>query len=574
MSDAVTTPESGRLSWRFPPTFWYANGAELCERFAFYGMFITLVRYLNRDVGFTDVETGYITGAFAAMLYFLPTFMGIMADKIGFKQALIIAFTLLTAGYGLLGAYQLKGTALTALALIMFGGAIIKPVISGTVAKCSDSVNRARAMSIFYMVVNIGAFSGKAVAGPLNEHFGLQYINFYAAGMSFIALVLIAGFYRNVDTVGTGKTVEEALRGLGKVMLNFRFLSLILIIAGFWAIQGQLYAGVPTYLERVLGPGYKPEWIANINPLVVVLCVVPITHLVRSFLPQNAIAIGLFIIPFTMLCIAVAPAIEAVTGSSISLGVTTVHPLVLMLMIGIALQGLAECFLSPKFLEYASKQAPPGEVGLYLGYQHLTTFFAWLFGFILSGYLLNAYCPDPRKQLDFDARQEWRLATQPDYLLTLDDPTHEMLRAVPEGTTADIPASVRAVLAANNVTLPQSAQVEAVDAPDWQVDPEREWIIQAGDTEYRIAEDHLESHADARKAGREHAARDVVVYSPDPRAQSEMGALPKQYEHAHFIWYVFTGVGVVAFLAMVAFKFVTGAIDRQRGVTNGDVPAS
>ena len=68
-----------------------------------------------------------------------------------------------------------------------------------------------------------------------------------------------------------------------------------------------------------------------------------------------------------------------------------------MMIIGIALQGLAECFLSPRFLEYASKQAPQGEVGLYMGYSHLTTFFAWLFGFAISGYLLDAFCPDPRK---------------------------------------------------------------------------------------------------------------------------------------------------------------------------------
>lgn len=409
-------PESG---FKYPPTFWYANGAELCERFAFYGMFITLARYLNQDIHFTDIEVGWIMALFASILYFLPTFMGIMADKIGFKQALIIAFVLLTGGYGLLGLAQLKMSALTALTLIMFGGAIIKPVISGTVAKTSDSEHRAQAMSIFYMVVNIGAFSGKALAGPLNENLGLQYINYYAAGMSFIALLLVIFFYRNVDTEGTGKTIAEALRGLGKVMVNFRFLALILIVGGFWAIQTQLYGAMPTYIERILGVGYKPEWLANINPLVVVLLVVPITHMIRHFRPENAIGIGLFIIPLTALVIALAPALREALGGTIDLGFVDLHPLILMVIIGIALQGLAECFLSPKFLEYASKQAPPGEVGLYLGYQHLTTFFAYLFGMIGMGYLLHYYCPDPKKDLEPEVRHEWRLATMPQYRFTL-----------------------------------------------------------------------------------------------------------------------------------------------------------
>lgn len=385
------------MSWRFPPTFWHANVSELCERAAYYGVFITLLRYLNIEVGFTDVEAGWISGAFAGILYFLPTFMGIMADKIGFKQALIVAFSLLTAGYALLGLYQLKVTAIAALVLIMFGGAIIKPVISGTVAKCSDAAHRARAFSIFYQVVNIGAFGGKALAGDLNDRLGLRYINFYAAGMTIIALVWVILLYKNVDTKGTGKTMREALAGLVKVMGNFRFLALILIVAGFWAIQGQLYASMPTYMERLLGEGTKPEWLANINPLVVIIFVVPVTQLVHRFKAENAIAIGLFIIPLTALSMGISPHVQARFGSSITLfGGISLHPITLMMIIGIGLQGLAECFLSPKFLEYASKQAPEGEVGLYLGYQHLTTFFAWVFGFAISGYLLEWYCPDPR----------------------------------------------------------------------------------------------------------------------------------------------------------------------------------
>ncbi len=136
----------------------------------------------------------------------------------------MLAFLLLlTVGYCVAGAFQLKETAIISLTLIMFGGAIVKPVISGTVAKCSDSAHRARAMSIFYMVVNIGSFSGKGLRGPLNEHLGLQYINLYAAGMSFAAFILVSVFYTNVDTASTGKTVREALRVFRKVCVNVRF---------------------------------------------------------------------------------------------------------------------------------------------------------------------------------------------------------------------------------------------------------------------------------------------------------------------------------------------------------------
>jgi len=66
------------------------------------------------------------------------------------------------------------------------------------------------------------------------------------------------------------------------------------------------------------------------------------------------------------------------------------------MIIGITIQGIAECFISPRFLEYFSLQAPKGEEGLYLGFSHLNSFLAAIIGFSLSGVLLNKYCPDPR----------------------------------------------------------------------------------------------------------------------------------------------------------------------------------
>ena len=66
-----------------------------------------------------------------------------------------------------------------------------------------------------------------------------------------------------------------------------------------------------------------------------------------------------------------------------------------MMITGIVFQGLAECFISPRYLEFFSLQAPKGEEGLYLGFSHLHSFFSSILGFGLSGYLLTAYAPEP-----------------------------------------------------------------------------------------------------------------------------------------------------------------------------------
>jgi len=540
-----------KLTWRFPPTFWFANAAELCERAAYYGMFISLFRYLNDVVGFTTVQTGYISAAFAASLYLLPTFMGILADRIGFRRALLLAFALLAGGYGLLGAFQLKASVLCALALIVLGGAIVKPVISGTVAKCSDSDHRARAMSIFYMVVNIGSFSGKGLAGYLNERLGLAYINLYAAGMAATALLLVALLYREVGSAApASRSAAETVRGLLRVMKNFRFLSLIILVGGFWAIQNQLYASMPTYIERLLGRGYKPEWLANINPLVVVVCVVPITHLVRHLRPENSIGIALGIVPFTAVLIATGPALQSLLGTQIALGPLRLHPLILLFIVGIGLQGLAECFLSPKWLEYVSKQAPPDQVGLYLGYSYLTSFFAQLFSFILAGYLLAGFCPDPRTLMPH-VRHQWRLATDPHYQFCLDPAFRTELDR--EGP---VDAGLRAAFEAHGIALPQGARVQAATAAS--LGSNRTWHIEAQGLHYTIQQAVL--------PGPEPTA-ELLVFGPPVRAASERPPLPAAYRRAHYLWFVFASVGFAAFGGLMLYKQVTAAVDRRRAAT-------
>ena len=382
----------GAQTWRFPRMFWTGNAAELCERAAYYGTFIALRTYLIRVVGLDDVQAGLTAGMFGGWIYLVPFFTGAMADRMGFRYALMLAFGLLTLGYGTLGMFHTLGPVIVGLVLIVLGGAIVKPVITGTVSKSSDEANRARAFSIFYMVVNIGSFTGKTVVAPMRIQMGVETVPFFSAGASLLALFLVILLYfPHEGGDGKTKTVKETLAGMWMAMSNVRFLALILITAGFWAIQGQLYASMPDYVLRMAGETYKPEWYANINPLVVVLFVVAITQMIRKWKPQNAILVAMCMIPLS----AVAMAASAWFHGNVTILGLEMHPITFMMIIGISIQGLAECFLSPKWLEFASLQAPKGKEGTFLGFAHMNTFFAWIFGFIFSGFLLEKYCPEP-----------------------------------------------------------------------------------------------------------------------------------------------------------------------------------
>ncbi|MDQ7051115.1 MAG: hypothetical protein Q9M92_16955 [Enterobacterales bacterium] len=82
----------GGLFKGFPKVFWIANSVELLERAAYYGVFIVITLYLSRILGFSDVQAAWLSGMFSAGLYFLPTFTGAIADKIGFRKSLLLAF--------------------------------------------------------------------------------------------------------------------------------------------------------------------------------------------------------------------------------------------------------------------------------------------------------------------------------------------------------------------------------------------------------------------------------------------------------------------------------------------------
>ncbi|MEW6196100.1 MAG: MFS transporter [Bacteroidota bacterium] len=385
------------ITWKFPKEFWLANFMELCERAAYYGFFIVLTLYLTDIVRFTDKETGVVAGVFFAGLYFLPPFAGAISDKIGFKNGLILAFGLLTIGYALLGMFHTKMLVVLFLVIVLIGGSFIKPLITGTVAKTTSEENRARGYALFYWIVNIGSFSGKTLVPYIRQGVGLEYVNFFSSAMSFLAMLFAIFFFKQVNHNTESKSLSDVFAALKRIFSAPRLILLILIVTGFWIIQHQLYATMPKYVIRLLGEEARPEWLANVNPAVVVLFVVLVTTLMKKKKAVTSMLVGMILMPFSALAMSGSQALESITGISVSvLGWFSLHPLTVMMIIGIGIQGLAECFISPRFLEYFSLQAPKGEEGLYLGFSHLHSFFSALAGFIMSGFLLDKYCPDPK----------------------------------------------------------------------------------------------------------------------------------------------------------------------------------
>jgi len=415
---------------RFPRTFWAANTIELFERLAYYGMNIILAIYLTRRVGYSTELAVSITGFFISSLYLLPIPAGAVSDKIGFRNGLFAAFSLLAIGYAVLGLFPSKATVILALGLIAVGGAFVKPVISGTVKKTSPEGLSKIGFSIFYMVVNIGGFTGKIVAKLLRQDlgrwlstsgytvlrdwvaanvppfrvtediitraaeqtpsmtpeafldmlkwqgFGMQVICLFSMTMAIVAIVFVALMYKEPDRTGEPViSVRQTFVDMVKVLVDWKFMAFIAIFTGFDLMFWQLYLSVPLYITRHISETAPMAFIVAINPGMIILFQMPVAWAVRKMRPISTMALGMAVSTVAMLMLGLVPTL---IGACIA----------------IAIFAIGEMTFAPRFLDYVAGMAPSGKVGLYLGYSYMRSFFANMIGGPLSGLLVARYVPE------------------------------------------------------------------------------------------------------------------------------------------------------------------------------------
>ncbi len=160
----------------FERPFWVANISELFERLSYYAAFASLARYLHEALNFPTERASALSGLFGGLVWFLAIFGGAIADRLGFRRALSLAYLILAAAYFLLGSIGSPWLApvRNAVPLGLFVGvilmlpalgiALVKPSVVGTTARASNPNVRSIGYSIYYTLVNIGGALGPFVA--------------------------------------------------------------------------------------------------------------------------------------------------------------------------------------------------------------------------------------------------------------------------------------------------------------------------------------------------------------------------------------------------------------------------
>jgi dipeptide/tripeptide permease len=356
---------------------------ELFERLAYYGQQIVFMIYMRNRLGFSEAEAGQLSGMFGGLIYLLPILAGTLADKWGFRRAFNVAFSILALGYFLIGSVGMSAFAgvygdlprypllLVFLLLTAFGGSFIKPSVLGTVAVTSTEQTKSLGFAIYYWLVNIGAMLGPTIAYFVRDSFGNEFVYLVSAVSCLAMLIVNLLLYKEVQ--GKEDAVHESLgkkiANLFVVLGNVKFMIFLLIYSLYWIIFWQEFIIVPYYITDYISKDAPYEIVQSwAGAGAIILFQIPLNRLTKNIPTRTAIVLGF----------AISSLIWVIIG---------IHPSIPTIAAGIIAFAIGEMIQAPRYYEYISEIAPPGQQGLFQGYAFLPIAIARFVGDPFGGWL-------------------------------------------------------------------------------------------------------------------------------------------------------------------------------------------
>jgi proton-dependent oligopeptide transporter, POT family len=370
----------------FERPFWIANISELFERLSYYAVFAVLARYLHEGLHFDVEKASSLTGMFGGWVWFLAVVGGAIADRLGFRRALSLAYLFLSIAYFSLGsigadwfaplrnAMPLEVLVGIVLVLPALGVALVKPSVVGTTARASKENVRSTGYSIYYTLVNVGSTFGPYLASWIHKQGHVENVFRMAALSVFLMLFLVLLLFKEPRRANDAPaaTLSQVGKNFLTVLSNPRFMLFLLIFTGYWIVFWQEFIVLPLYIANYIDPKADTELILITDPLIVICFTMLIGILTKRMQAFHAITLGTLI-------------------SSLAWILLIVHPSVWMAVATLVGVAIGEIVQQPRYYDYISRLAPADQQGTYMGFAFLPlgigSFIAGKFG----GYLMRHY---------------------------------------------------------------------------------------------------------------------------------------------------------------------------------------
>ena len=235
-----------------PKGLFVCFATEMWERFSYYGMRALLILYLTKHWEFTDATSYLIYGAYTSLVYIMPVFGGMLADQIlGSKKAVTYGAILLVFGHLGMTVESNEQIFYLSLALIVSGVGFLKPNISTMVGALYEEGDPRRdsGFTIFYMGINIGAFTATLLCGYLGEEIGWAY-GFGAAGIGMLlGLFIFLWGQKYLEGLAEPPSNKYMTKVNGISFENWAYISGVVMVLVTWflvqnsQLVGQLLGG-------------------------------------------------------------------------------------------------------------------------------------------------------------------------------------------------------------------------------------------------------------------------------------------------------------------------------------------
>ena len=370
----------------FERPFWVANISELFERLSYYAVFAVLARYLHEGLHFGVEQASSLTGMFGGWVWFLAVVGGAIADRLGFRRALSLAYLILSFSYFLLGSLGASWFApvrnavplasLVAFVLILpaLGVALVKPSVVGTTARASNKNVRSVGYSIYYTLVNVGSTLGPLMAGWEQDHGSAAGLFHLAALSVFLMFFVVLLFFKEPrrSEAGEAASLSQVGKNFLTVLSNPRFMLFLLIFTGYWIVFWQEFIALPLYISAYIDPKANTARILATDPIVVILFTMVIGFVTKRMHAFHAIVLGTLI-------------------SSLAWLLLIIHPSVWMAVATLVVVAIGEITQQPRYYDYISRLAPPDQQGTYMGFAFLPLGIGSFIAGKFSGWLMQHY---------------------------------------------------------------------------------------------------------------------------------------------------------------------------------------
>lgn len=379
---------------KYNKTFWASNVIELFERWAWYGFYLAFPLFLVNStdtgaLGFSQIQKGVIMGTGSMLLYFLPVITGAIADKVGYKRVLLLAFAIYASGFYMISTFDSYGLMFFAFVWTCVGGAFFKPIISAMIAKNTTDDTSSIGFGIFYMMVNIGGFIGPFIAGALLK---TSWTNVFYMAIAAIGVNTLITFFFFKEPVSKDsnssllKNIGQAFVNIFITLKNWKYVMFLVIMILFWTAFNQLYYSFPIFIDMWVdttkvynGLHLMWPWLAETIGSEGTINAVSMTSMDSFFIIVFQLMVSTFVMRFKPLA-AMMGGILVLAGG---LGFMFSSQSGWLILLGILIFALGEMASSPKFTEYVGRIAPADKKALYMG----TSFLPIAAGHQLAGWL-------------------------------------------------------------------------------------------------------------------------------------------------------------------------------------------